>query len=74
MTLRFHIQSNYCAVYHYTLQKLYALACSNPALDLCHAKHLPGVPMNDATQVFPMVWRFFPTLDPQVGVILFLAS
>ena len=25
-----------------------------------------GVPMTNATKVFPMLWRFFPVLDPQV--------
>ena len=29
---------------------------------------LLGTPMKDATKVFAMNWRFFPTLDPQVDV------
>ena len=45
---------------------LCALACSTDILDLCHAGKLPGAPMVDATKVFPMIWRFFPTLDSQV--------
>ena len=31
---------------------------------------LPGTPMSNATFVFPMNWRFFPTRDPQVDVYL----
>ncbi len=46
------------------------MACSNSALDLCDAGHLPGTPMVDSREVFPMLWRFFPTLDPQVDVYL----
>lgn len=42
------------------------LACNSTILDLCHAGQLPGTPMVDARKVFPMNWRFFPTLDPQV--------
>ena len=42
------------------------MACNNTALDLCHAQHLPGTPKVDSSKVFPMIWRFFPTLDPQV--------
>ena len=43
------------------------LACNNNNLDLCDAANLPGTPMRDARKVFPMNWRFFPTLDPQVS-------
>ncbi len=43
------------------------LACNNNNLDLCDAANLPGMPMRDARKVFPMNWRFFPTLDPQVS-------
>jgi len=35
-------------------------------LDLCDVKALPGTPFVNAREVFAMVWRFFPTLDPQV--------
>ncbi len=49
------------------LQDLCDLACSNPGLDICDAKHLPGTPFKDASRVFAMNWRFFPTLDPQVS-------
>ena len=27
---------------------------------------LPGTPVTDASKIFAMNWRFFPTLDPQV--------
>ena len=43
------------------------LACQNDYLDICDAKHLPGTPFKDASKVFAMNWRFFPTLDPQVN-------
>eukprot|EP00090_Calanus_glacialis_P018459 TRINITY_DN28652_c0_g1_i1.p1 TRINITY_DN28652_c0_g1~~TRINITY_DN28652_c0_g1_i1.p1 ORF type:complete len:263 (+),score=43.27 TRINITY_DN28652_c0_g1_i1:109-789(+) len=52
------------------LAKLCHLACQNPNLDLCLAAHLPGTPARDARQLFPMLWRFFPTLDPQVDILL----
>ena len=48
------------------LHDLCQLACHSEILDICHAGKLPGVPMADAKKVFPMNWRFFPTLDPQV--------
>ena len=47
---------------------LCALACAvDPVapLDLCLVQSLPGTPKRNATNVFPMNWRFFPTLDPQ---------
>ena len=47
-------------------QDLCILACNNPILDICDVKNLPGTPYIDAHAVFPMNWRFFPTLDPQV--------
>jgi len=42
------------------------LACQNPQIDICDARNLPGTPFKDASKVFAMNWRFFPTLDPQV--------
>lgn len=58
----------YANGYGYTVpvQELCDLACNNSLLDLCYTKQLPGTPMVDAHKVFPMNWRFFPTLDPQV--------
>ena len=44
------------------------LACSDNNIDICDAANLPGTPMKDATKVFAMNWRFFPTLDPQVSL------
>ena len=44
------------------------LACQNVNLDICDTKNLPGTPFVDASQVFAMDWRFFPTLDPQVCI------
>ena len=51
------------------LGDLCELACNSEILDLCHAGKLPGTPMMDARKVFPMNWRFFPTLDPQVNLL-----
>ena len=48
------------------MTKLCDLACNDQNLDLCDAENLPGTPMKDATKVFAMNWRFFPTIDPQV--------
>ena len=53
-------------------QKLCDLACKSPILDICNAKRLPGTPEVDASKIFPMMWRFFPTLDPQVYFTGFL--
>ena len=50
------------------LRDLCQLACQNPdTLDLCHVGDLPGTPHQDAREVFPMNWRFFPMLDLQAG-------
>ena len=46
------------------------LACSNNNIDLCNIRKLPGTPVKDATEIFAMNWRFFPTLDPQVDIYL----
>ena len=49
-------------------RKLCDLACDDQYsnLDICHVKQLPGTPLSDASKIFGMNWRFFPTLDPQV--------
>ena len=51
------------------LPKLCGLSCQ-ANFDLCDIQRLPGTPMHNATNIFPMNWRFFPTLDPQVDVYL----
>ncbi len=43
------------------------LACAEVDLDLCDARKLPM--LGDVRFAFPMVWRFFPGLDPQVGFL-----
>jgi hypothetical protein len=48
------------------LAELCALACSSPGLDLCPAPRLPRPGLANASRLFPMVWRFLPSLDPQV--------
>ena len=50
------------------MDELCLLACSDPKLDLCKVSKLPGNPMTNASEVFPMNWRFFPSVDPQVEV------
>ena len=49
------------------LQILCDLACRNALLDICNVRQLPGTPQTDASNIFPMVWRFFPTIDRQVS-------
>jgi len=51
-------------------KSLCELACSRPQLDLCHVRRLPGNPVQDASSLFAMTWRFLPVLDPQVSVYL----
>ena len=51
------------------LNDICELACSDNNIDICEIKQLPGTPFVDATDVFAMNWRFFPTMDPQVYFI-----
>ena len=52
------------------MTQLCDLACADPQLDLCNVRSLPGTPVEDASSMFAMNWRFFPTLDPQVDILL----
>ena len=52
------------------LRQLCELACADPQLDLCRVRRLPGRPLEDAREVYPLLWRFLPSLDPQVSVFL----
>eukprot|EP00095_Tigriopus_kingsejongensis_P000913 snap_masked-scaffold186_size273091-processed-gene-1.3 protein:Tk00913 transcript:snap_masked-scaffold186_size273091-processed-gene-1.3-mRNA-1 annotation:"hypothetical protein DAPPUDRAFT_320085" len=52
------------------LDSLCQLSCQNVNFDLCHIQQLPGTPLPNASRVFAMNWRFFPTLDPQVDVFV----
>ena len=54
-------------------RKLCNMACHHSNLDICHVKDLPGTPFSDASKFFPMNWRFFPTMDPQVGSYTYLS-
>ncbi len=49
------------------MSALCKLACSDNNLDICDTSKLPGVPLRNATKIFPMNWRHFSTLDPQVN-------
>ena len=64
------------------MPKLCGLSCQTN-FDLCDIQRLPGTPMRDdryiskehktqlnAKDIFPMNWRFFPTVDPQVDAYL----
>ena len=55
---------------HQLMTQLCDLACADPQLDLCNVRSLPGTPVEDASNIFAMNWRFFPTLDPQVDILL----
>ena len=50
------------------LADLCQFACDQPHLDLCYVRHLPS--HTDIAKVFAMIWRFFPTLDPQVDMYM----
>ena len=49
------------------MAELCRIACTDNNIALCNVKELPGLPAVDASAVFAMNWRFFPTLDPQVN-------
>lgn len=51
-------------------QDLCGLACSSPHLDLCYVRELPGPANTNVSSMFPMNWRFLPTLDEQVDLFL----
>ena len=53
---------------HWPLQRqVVTLTTVATAVQLqCHCRKLPGTPVADASKIFAMNWRFFPTLDPQV--------
>ena len=70
-----HILFNICRLYYDlnmddpVLPKLCELSCHSN-LDLCDIQRLPGNPLSNLTYMFPMTWRFIPTLDPQVDIYL----
>ena len=39
-------------------------------LDICQMKQLPSIAFKDIEKIFPMNWRFLPTLDLQVPIFL----
>ena len=51
-------------------EKLCRLSCSNHQIDMSHVKHLPHSLLPNASLLFPMNWRFLPTLDLQVSLFL----
>jgi len=44
--------------------------CQYQYFDLCDVRDFPSTFLKAAELMFPMVWRFFPTLDPQVDYFL----
>ena len=44
------------------------LVCQYSNLDICDIQNLPGHPVKNASDIFAMFWRFFPTMDPQVDL------
>ena len=55
---------------HPLMVNLCNLACSTDRLDLCPVYQLPHHLLANAVNMFPMIWRFFPTLDPQVDAFM----
>ena len=51
---------------HPDMKDLCLAACNSTQLDICLSRKLPGTPVKDCTNIFPMIWRYFPVLDPQV--------
>ena len=52
------------------MDDLCSLACANDRLDLCPVNQQPHPLLANAVHMFPMIWRFFPTLDSQVDVFM----
>ena len=61
-----NLRAGVCNFSIFLLQDLCNLACTDTNIDLCNVRQLPGKPMPNAIKVFPMNWRWFPTMDPQV--------
>ena len=55
---------------HPLMVDLCNLACSTDRLDLCPVNQLPHHLLANAAHMFPMIWRFFPTLDSQVDAFM----
>ena len=51
-------------------QNLCEFACVNPKLDLCSAKSIPA--LGDVRQIFPMFWRFLPTIGNFYNISSFI--
>ena len=62
------LHAGVCEFFYFLLQDLCNLACTDTNIDLCNVRQLPGKPMPNAIKIFPMNWRWFPTMDPQVSM------
>ena len=54
--------------YHEGFDELSEFASENPYFDLCDIKNIPG--LGNVVKLFPMFWRFLPTLDSQVSYFM----
>ena len=61
--MRLYYEKSHSELYFDHLCKL---ACDYKYLDLCDVENLPSHPMKNASAIFPLNWRAFPTLDAQV--------
>ena len=53
------------------MSRLCQLACTHDFLDLCQVNTVPRTLGNkDIAKLFPMMWRFLPSLDPGVEVVM----
>ena len=50
---------------HFLMTELCDLVCHDLNIDLCYVQNIPM--LGNVSKVFPMNWRFFPMLDPQVS-------
>ena len=50
------------------LKNLCDIACENPELDICNAEQIPR--FGNISRVYPLFWKLFPALDPQVDILL----
>ena len=53
------------------MSRLCELACTHDFLDLCQINTVPrSLDTKNSAKLFPMIWRFLPSLDPEVEVMM----
>ena len=65
-TLRLYHEIKPNTSFHHNLCSLW---CQFEYFDLCNITEIPNIQLQNASKMFPMNWRYFPTLDPQVSFI-----